>query len=101
VREGDRLILTIEDKTRSMTNGTAVTRDRIEGGMLHLSGRDRDHVIAPDDPMRERLGHGAVLNMHRHRGLPSTARSRSWSATTACFTAKGCTMFSRPGHART
>jgi len=69
VREGDRLIFTGEDKTRGMTNGTAVTLDRLEGGMLHLSGRGRDYVIAPDDPMRERLGHGAVLNMHRAQGI--------------------------------
>lgn len=69
VREGDRLIFAGDDKARGMTNGTAVTLDRIEGGTLHLSGRDRDHVIAPDDPMRERLGHGAVLNMHRAQGI--------------------------------
>jgi hypothetical protein len=69
VREGDRLVFTGTDKARGMTNGTAVTLDRIEGGTLHLSGRDRDHVIAPDDPMRERLGHGAVLNMHRAQGI--------------------------------
>ncbi|GAA3722831.1 MobF family relaxase [Sphingomonas cynarae] len=69
VREGDRLIFTGGDTSRGIVNGTAVTVERIEGDSLHLSGRARDHVIGPDDPMRERLGHGAVLNMHRAQGI--------------------------------
>ena len=46
-----------------------MTLTAIDGDTLHLSGRDRDHVIGPDDPMRERLGHGAVINMHRAQGM--------------------------------
>ncbi|SEN61814.1 hypothetical protein SAMN05192583_3163 [Sphingomonas gellani] len=69
IREGDRLIFTASDTKRGMTNGTAVTLVAIEGGTLHLSGRERDHVIGLDDLMRERLGHGAVLNMHRAQGV--------------------------------
>lgn len=54
---------------RGIVNGTAVTLERIEDGSLHLSGRTRNYVIDPGDPMRERLGHGAVLNMHRAQGI--------------------------------
>ncbi len=69
VREGDRLIFTATDRTRGIANGTAVTVDRIAGDTLHLSGNTRDYAIGADDPMRERLGHGAVLNMHRAQGI--------------------------------
>ncbi|MDK8188319.1 MULTISPECIES: MobF family relaxase [Sphingomonas] len=69
VREGDRLVFTVSDLKRGMSNGAAVTLTAIDGDTLHLSGRDRNHVIGPDDPMRERLGHGAVINMHRAQGM--------------------------------
>lgn len=69
VREGDRLVFTSNDASRGMTNGTAVTLTAIDGEALHLSGRDRGHVIKPGDPMRDQLGHGAVLNMHRAQGI--------------------------------
>lgn len=69
VREGDRLMFTAGDTSRGIVNGTAATLERIEDGSLHLSGRTRDYVIDPGDPMRERLGHGAVLNMHRAQGI--------------------------------
>lgn len=69
VREGDRLVFTSSDLKRGMANGARMTLTAIDGDTLHLSGRDRDHVIGSDDPMRERLGHGAVINMHRAQGM--------------------------------
>lgn len=69
VREGDRLLFTARDSARGIVNGTAVTVERIDDDSLQLSGRARDYVIGLDDPMRERLGHGAVMNMHRAQGI--------------------------------
>ena len=60
------MIFTTSDLKRDMVNGQAATLTAIKGDTLHLSGRD--DVIGPDDPMRERLGHGAVINMHRAQG---------------------------------
>lgn len=69
VRQGDRLIFAATDKARGIVNGTTVTLERVEGITLHLSGQIRDYVIGADDPMRQRLAHGAVLNMHRAQGI--------------------------------
>jgi hypothetical protein len=69
VRTGDRLLFTASDRERDVTNGTQAQCVAIEGDHIALRIGDRMLDLAPGDPLRERLGHAAVLNMHRAQGL--------------------------------
>ena len=69
VRTGDRLLFTAADRDRELVNGTRATCIGIDGTDLHLRVGTRDLVLGEDDPMRERLGHASVLNMHRAQGI--------------------------------
>ena len=70
VRAGDRLIWTANDEKRGMVNGAPVQVAALDGDALLLrDGKGREHRVEPDDPARQRLDHGAVLNMHRAQGM--------------------------------
>ena len=69
VREGDRLLFTATDKALGVVNGTRVTCSAIADQTVSLTDGKRNIVLGPGDAMRERLGHAAVLNMHRAQGL--------------------------------
>lgn len=69
VREGDRLLFAATDRELGVVNGTRVTCGAITDQTVSLTDGERNIVLEPGDPMRERLGHAAVLNMHRAQGL--------------------------------
>lgn len=69
VRTGDHLVFTAADHSRELVNGTRAICIGIEGADLHLRVETRDMVLGEGDPMRDRLGHAAVLNMHRAQGI--------------------------------
>jgi conjugative relaxase-like TrwC/TraI family protein len=69
VRAGDRLLFTATDHERDVTNGTQGQCVAIEGDHISLQVGDRKLELLPGDPLRDRLGHAAVLNMHRAQGL--------------------------------
>lgn len=69
VRTGDRLLFTAADREREVVNGTAAICTGIERGVLSLRVGERTMNLHSGDPLRERLGHAAVLNMHRAQGL--------------------------------
>lgn len=69
VREGDRLLFTAPDKGLGVVKGTRASVTGIEGDTLHLASGERDYTLGPDHPARERLGHAAVINMHRAQGI--------------------------------
>ncbi len=68
--EGDKLIWTGNDKARNIANGNSVTLKKIDGDKIQLTDQEgRTHLLKPNDPIRDKLGAGAVLNMHRAQGL--------------------------------
>lgn len=69
VREGDRLLFTATDKGLGVVNGTRASVTAIEGDTLHLASGEHEYTLGPDHPARERLGHAAVINMHRAQGI--------------------------------
>lgn len=69
VRAGDRLLFTASDRERDVANGTQAQCVAIDGDHIALRIGDRMLDLAPGDPLGERLGHAAVLNMHRAQGL--------------------------------
>lgn len=69
VREGDRLVFGATDHERGIMSGTRATCTAIDGQSLQLETGDRVVSLAEGDPLRERLSHAAVLNMHRAQGM--------------------------------
>lgn len=69
VRAGDRLLFTATDRERDVANGIPAQCMAIEGDHISLQVGDRKLELLPGDPLRDRLGHAAVLNMHRVQGL--------------------------------
>jgi hypothetical protein len=69
VRAGDRLLFTATDHERYVNNGTQAQCVAIEGDHVSLQVGDRKLELLPGDGLRDRLGHAAVLNMHRAQGL--------------------------------
>lgn len=69
VRAGDRVLFTAKDHERGVVNGTAAVCTAIEGGILSVRVGERALDLQPGDPLRARLAHAAVLNMHRAQGL--------------------------------
>jgi hypothetical protein len=52
------------------TNGQTVRLDGIDGQMISLTDQaGKTITLDAGDPMRQRLGHGLVLNMHKAQGL--------------------------------
>ena len=69
VRAGDRLIWTTNNRELGITNGNPVDVLRIDRSGITLRDAAATRTLAPDNPLRERLAHGLVLNMHRAQGL--------------------------------
>lgn len=69
VREGDRLVFTATDHERGIVSRMQATCTVIDGQALQLAAGDRVVTLAEGDPLREHLGHAAVLNMHRAQGM--------------------------------
>ena len=69
VRAGDRLIWTTNNRELGIANGSAVDVLRIDRSDLTLRDATATRTLAPDNPLRENLAHGLVLNMHRAQGL--------------------------------
>jgi conjugative relaxase-like TrwC/TraI family protein len=69
VREGQRLMATLNLPQRGVANGDRFTLSAIEGDRLRLEAPDgRQLLLEPNDPLRSRLDHGDALNMHRVQG---------------------------------
>ncbi|NJS14193.1 MAG: relaxase domain-containing protein [Sphingopyxis sp.] len=69
VRAGDRLMWTTNNRELGITNGGAVDILAIGKNGLTLRDDTATRTIAHDNPLRESLAHGLVLNMHRAQGL--------------------------------
>ena len=69
VRAGDRLIWTSNNRELGIANGSQVDVLRIDRSGLTLRDAVATRTLAPDNPLRESLAHGLVLNMHRAQGL--------------------------------
>ena len=70
VRTGDTLQWTANDKRLGATNGQTVRLDAVDGKTILLTDHNgRTIKLEADDPMRQRLGHGLVQNMHKAQGL--------------------------------
>ncbi len=70
VRAGDTLQWTANDKRVGATNGQTVRLDAVDGQTILLTDHAGKTIkLYADDPMRQRLGHGLVLNMHKAQGL--------------------------------
>jgi plastocyanin len=70
VRTGDTLQWTANDKRVGATNGQTVRLDAVDGQTITLTNHAGKAIkLDADDPMRQRLGHGLVLNMHKAQGL--------------------------------
>ena len=69
VRAGDRLIWTTNNRELGIANGSPVDVLRIDRYGLTLRDAEATRTLAPDNPLRESLAHGLVLNMHRAQGL--------------------------------
>ena len=66
VRTGDALQWTANDKRVGATNGQSVRLDAVDGLAITLIDHAGKAIkLEADDPMRQRLGHGLVLNMHK------------------------------------
>jgi ATP-dependent exoDNAse (exonuclease V) alpha subunit len=69
VRIGDTLQWTANDRNLGIANGQAARLDSVDGGRLTLSDPSGKSItLAADSPMRERLAHGLVTNMHKAQG---------------------------------
>lgn len=69
VREGQRLMATLNLPNRGVANGDRFMLSAIEGDRLRLEAQDgRQLLLEPNDPLRSRLDHGDALNMHRVQG---------------------------------
>ena len=69
VRGGDRLIWTTNNRELGIANGSQVDVLRIDRSGITLRDANATRTLAPDNPLRESLAHGLVLNMHRAQGL--------------------------------
>lgn len=69
VREGVRLLFTAPDKGLGVVNGTRASVTAIEGDTLNLASGEHEYTLGHGHPARERLGHAAVINMHRAQGI--------------------------------
>lgn len=69
VRAGDRLIWTTNNRELGISNGSPVDALRISRDGLTLRDATATRTLALDNPLRESLAHGLVLNMHRAQGL--------------------------------
>ena len=69
IRPGDRLIWTTNNRQLGITNGTQVDVVKIDRGAITLRDATAERTLASDNPLRENLAHGLVLNMHRAQGL--------------------------------
>ena len=69
VRAGDRLIWTTNNRELGIANGSPVDVLRIDRNSLTMRDAAATRTLATDNPLRERLAHGLVLNMHRAQGL--------------------------------
>jgi hypothetical protein len=69
IRAGDRLMWTTNNKELSIANGNAVEVLKIDRNGITLRDETATRTIAHDNPLRESLAHGLVLNMHRAQGL--------------------------------
>ena len=69
VRAGDRLIWTTNNRELGIANGSPVDVLRIDRDGITLRDANATVTLAPDNPLRESLAHGLVLNMHRAQGL--------------------------------
>ncbi len=69
VRAGDRLIWTTNNRELGIANGSQVDVVRIDRNGITLRDAEATRTLAPDNPLRENLAHGLVLNMHRAQGL--------------------------------
>ena len=69
VRAGDRLIWTTSNRELGIANGSPVDVLRIDRSGITLHDAEATRTLAPDNPLRESLTHGLVLNMHRAQGL--------------------------------
>ena len=69
VRAGDRLIWTTNNRELGIANGSPVDVLRIDRNGLTLRDAEAIRTLAADNPLRESLAHGLVLNMHRAQGL--------------------------------
>ena len=69
VRAGDRLIWTTNNRELGIANGSQVDVVRIDRNGITLRDANATVTLAPDNPLRESLAHGLVLNMHRAQGL--------------------------------
>jgi conjugative relaxase-like TrwC/TraI family protein len=69
VREGQRLMVTLNLPNRRVANGDRFMLSAIEGDRLRLEAQNgRQLLLEADDPLRSRLDHGDALNMHRVQG---------------------------------
>ncbi len=69
VRAGDRLIWATNNRELGIANGNAVEVLAIGRNGITLRDDTATRTIAHDNPLRENLAHGLVLNMHRAQGL--------------------------------
>jgi conjugative relaxase-like TrwC/TraI family protein len=69
IRQGDRLLWTRNDKALGIANGSRVDVVRIDGQSLIFRDAIAERHLAADNPLRESVAHGLVLNMHRAQGL--------------------------------
>lgn len=69
VRAGDRLIWTTNNRELGIANGNAVVVLGIGRNGITLRDDTATRIIAHNNPLRENLAHGLVLNMHRAQGL--------------------------------
>ena len=70
VRTGDTLQWNANDRALGVTNGQTVKLARVDGQAMTLTDQaGKTFTLDADDPMRQRLGHGLVQNMHRVQGL--------------------------------
>ncbi len=69
VRAGDRLIWTTNNRELGIANGNAAEVLGIGRNGITLRDDTATRTIAHDNPLRENLAHGLVLNMHRAQGL--------------------------------
>lgn len=63
------LIWTTNNRELGIANGSQVDVLRIDRNGLTLRDANATVTLAPDNPLRESLAHGLVLNMHRAQGL--------------------------------
>jgi conjugative relaxase-like TrwC/TraI family protein len=69
VRDGQRLMATLNMPNRGVANGDRFILSAIEGDRLRLEAQDgRQLLLEQNDPLRSRLDHGNALNMHRVQG---------------------------------